>query len=221
MATTTFTTWYADVLPYVPGCPLDLALQKIRQAAIDYCRLSRTWRYLGLGPIDLVAAQQTYVIGTAAAVGSLPSETVVVHVYEAVYNAEVKLDVLTPGDFKAKSLTWYSDAGEPEALTLFNEGEISLWRVPESSEADALKLPEIALAPTQASTGVDERVYQFGRETIAKGARALLLQVPKKPYTDVNLGLALWQQFEIEAGGADLRASSGRGHARIRTRTFN
>lgn len=220
MATTAFTSWYADVLPYVPGCPVDLALQKIRQAAIDYCRMSRTWRYLDLDPIDLVAAQQTYVIGTSAALGSLPADVVVVHVYEAIYD-ELKLDILTPKEFKAKSLTWYSDAGTPEALTLFNEGEISLWSIPESSEADALTLPEIALAPTQSATGVDDRVYQFARETIAKGARGLLMQIPKKPYSDPMMGMQLWQQFEIEAGGADLRAASARGHARIRTRTFN
>lgn len=220
MATTAFTTWYDDVMPYVPGCPLPLALQKIRQAAIEYCRVSRTWRYLDLGPIDLVAGQQTYVIGTTAALGSLPSDVVVVHVYQANYN-DVPLDVLTPSQFRAKSETWFDDAGEPEAFTLFNEGEVSLWRIPETSETDALELPELALAPTQTAAGIDERVYQFGREAIAKGARGLLLQIPKYPYSDANLGMKLWQDFQIEAGGADLRASSGRGHARLRTRTIS
>lgn len=220
MTTTAFTSWYEDVLPYVPGCPPPVALQKIRQAAIDYCRISRSWRYLDLDPIDLVAAQQTYVIGTTAALGSLPADVVVCHVYQALYN-DVPLDALTPAQFRAKSETWFDDAGEPEAFTLFQEGEISLWRIPESSEDDALEIPEIALAPTQASTGIDERIYQFGREAIAMGARALIMQIPKKPYSDPSLGMHLWQQFQIEAGGADLRASSGRGHARIRTRTIS
>lgn len=220
MATTAFTSWYEDVLPYVPGCPEPVALQKIRQAAIDYCRQSRAWRYLSLGPIDPVASQQTYVIGTSAALGSLPADVVVVHVYQVNYDG-TPLEFVTPAAFRAKDDLWFSEVGTPEVVTSFEEGELSFYPIPESTGVDLIKCPEIALAPTQAAAGVDERIYQFARETIAKGARALILQIPKKPYSDPMLGMELWQQFELEAGGADLRASSGRGHARIRTRTIS
>lgn len=220
MATTAFTAWYDRVLPYLPSCPDPVALQKIREAAIAYCRISRTWRHLDLSAIDLVAGQQTYVIGTAAGVGELPANTVVVHVFQALYN-DVELSPCTPQAFRDQSPTWFDDAGEPESFTLFNEGEVSLWRVPESDEDGALILPEIALAPSQESTSVDERVWQFAADTIAKGAIALIHQIPKKPYSDVPLGLSEWADFSVEAGGANLRASSGRGHARLRTRTIS
>lgn len=219
MATTLFTAWYPDVSPYVNSCPLPVQLQKIREAAIAFCKMSRTWRYLGLTAIDAVANQQTYVIGAGAAVGTLPAETVIAHVFQANYNGR-PLDVVTPKDFRGKSDTWFDDKGDPECMTLFNEGELSLWMIPEASAVGAIRVPEVALAPSQVATGLDSRIYETYREVIAKGARALIHQIKGKPYTDVQLGMALEQEFKAESGSADLRAASGRGHARLRTRTI-
>lgn len=219
MATTLLTAWYQDVSPYVNACPPPVQLQKIRAAAIAFCEMSRTWRFLGLTAIDAVAAQQTYVIGTGATVGTLPAETKLVHVYQANFSGSA-LDVVTPAQFRAKSETWFDDAGDPECLTLFNEGEISLWMIPAAAAVGALRLPEVALAPTQLATGIDSRIYEQYREVIAKGARAFIHQIPGKPYTDVQLGMSLEQEFKAEAGSADLRAASGRGHARLRTQTI-
>lgn len=216
---TPFTTWYDDIAPHVAGCPLPLVLQKIRAAAIEYCRLSRTWRYLGVQPVDLVAAQQTYVLGTGATVGALPAGVTVVHVFQANY-ADEPLEVCTPAGFRELSATWHKDAGEPEAFTLFQDGELSLWRIPEASEAGALELPEVALAPSQAATEVDDRVYERARDIVTLGALALLHQLPKKPFTDLMLGRGLWADFMAKAGSHQAAASGARGHARLRTRTI-
>jgi hypothetical protein len=219
MATVPLAQWYDDVLPHVPGCPLGLALQKIRESAIEFCVLSRSWRYLDATALDLNAGQQTYVVGTGAAVGTLPAGTVLVHVFQANYDGQ-PLTVLTPALFKAKSDTWFDDAGAPEAFTFFNEGEISLWRIPEATEAAALELPEVALAPSQAATTIDDRMFERHREAIAIGARAKLHQLPKVPYGDVQLGIKLQAHFYEKAGLAGGRTAAGRGHSRLRTQTI-
>jgi hypothetical protein len=220
MATTLFTAWLDDVMPHVGGCPVTVALQKIQQASIAYCRRSRSWRYLGLTPIDAAAGQQTYVLGTAVGEGELPLETVLVHAYQVNY-AGVPLDALIPSRFKAQSPTWFDDDGEPEAFTLFNEGEISLWRIPAAIAVGAIVLPEVALAPSQTATGVDAKIFETARDAIATGARGLIHSLPGKPYSDVQLGRALMQDFDAAAGSADASAASGRGHARLRTQTIH
>jgi hypothetical protein len=218
MATIPFTTWYDDVAPYV-GAPLPVVLQKIKQAATMFCEKSRTWRYLGLTPIDAVAAQQTYLIGTAAGAGQLPADTKVVHVFQVNWDGE-PLDALTPSQLQEKSDTWFADAGDPEAFTFFNEGEVSLWRIPEANAAGVIVIPDVALAPLEAATTIDARIYERHREAISVGARALIYQMPRKPWTDMELGMATMADFNAMAGSAQVRSAAGRGHARIRTRTL-
>lgn len=219
MATTLFTAWYDDVMPHANGCPLPLALQKIREAAIAYCRLTHAWRYLELGPLDAFDGQQTYVIGPGAAVGLLPANVVVCHVFQVNFN-DVALEALTPAAFKAQSDTWRTDKGTPTSFTLFNEGEISFWRIPSANAADVIKIPELALAPSQDATGVDSRIWEHGRKAIAMGALAEIFLTPGKPYTNPQLADHYSGRFNALAGTASARASSGRGHARLRTKTL-
>lgn len=219
MGTVPFTQWYDDVLPYVGGCPVPVALQKIRQAAIEFCTMSRTWRYLGLTAIDSVALQATYKIATSAALGTLPAETKVVHIYQVNVDQQ-PLEALTPAQLQSMSDTWFSDEGDPEAFTFFNEGEFTLWRIPSAGAVGAIVVPQVALAPTETATTVDDRVFEFGRAAVAKGARAHIHSIPGKPYSDLSLGQELMAQFREMAGAAQARASGGRGHGRIRTQTI-
>lgn len=219
MATTNLTAWYDDVIPAAPGCPLPVALQKIRSAVIEFCKASRAWRYLDLTAIDAVGGQQSYTIDTGATVGTLPSGTVVAHVFQVNYNGE-QIDAVTPATFRAKSETWFSDQGDPECFTLFEEGSISLWKIPSADAAGAISIPEVALAPSETATTVDATIFERYREAIAKGALAKLYLMPGKPYSNPNLGMELEQGFRAACGGAGARASSGRGAGRIRTQTI-
>lgn len=219
MATTAFTSWYDDVVPFVKGCPLALALQKIRSATIDYCRITHAWRYLDATAINSVASQRTYVLGVGATVGTLPADTIVVHAFQVNYEDE-PLTPVKPTDLPGLSATWSTDEDTPQAFTLFQEGELTLWPRPASSVTGAIKIPDVALAPSQAATGVDDRIHQRGREAIAAGALAKIFLVPGKPYTNLQLGEFYEARFGAMAGGAGARVSSGQGHTRLRTQTI-
>lgn len=219
MATTIFETWYDDVIPHVGGCPVAVAKQKIRQAAIEFCKLSRTWRYRALTAIDAVATQQDYVIGAGAAVGTLPPDTVIAHVFQVNYDG-IPLDPETPAQFRARGELWFSEAGTPEGFTLFVEGVLSLAPIPSAGLVGGIVLPEVALAPSQTAAGIDSAIYERWREAISIGARAYIHQIPKKPYTDMNLGMDLERRFIAASGSANARTASGRGQARLRTRTI-
>jgi hypothetical protein len=216
---TAFTAWDDDVVPNANGCPLPVVRQKVRAAAIEFCRLSRAWRHLGLTPLDAVASQQTYVIGTSAATGTLPADTAVAHIFQVNYNG-VPLDPLTPAQLKGKGDLWFSEEGDPEAFACFKDGQFSLWRIPGASTAGAIVVPDVALEPSQAAATVDDMIFQRYREAVAKGALARIHAMPGKPYTDLQLAGALDRDFRAEAGSANVGASSSRGHARLRTQTI-
>lgn len=219
MATTAFTAWYDDVIPQAPGCPLAIALNAIREAAIDFCKGSLVWRYLAATAIDAVAAQQRYAIGTAATAGTLPADTAAAHLFQVNYNGAA-LIAATPAQFRGLSDTWFSDQGDPQYFTLFAEGEIALWQIPSAGLVGAIVIPELALAPSQAATGLDSAIYERYRKAIAKGALAKLLLMPEKPWSSPNLGEKYELDFNAACGSADARASSGRGQARLRTQTI-
>lgn len=216
---TNLSAWYDDVLPHVNGCPAPVALQKIRAAAIAWAKKTRCWRHLTLTPLDAVAGQQSYVIGAGATVGTLPADTQVVHVYEVLFNG-TPLGELTLAQFRALSDTWFSDLGDPEYFTLFNEGEVSLWSIPSANAVGAIRIPDVALAPTETALTVIDALYQRHRHAIAVGARARIHRIPKKPYTDANEAAALEREFEALAGAVEARVASGRGVARLRTKTI-
>lgn len=216
---TVYTAWYDDVLPYVNGCPPAVALQKIGEAAIVFCKASRSWRYRDLTAIDAVAAQQDYVIGTGATVGTLPANTVIAHVFQVNWDGE-RIDYATPAEFRTLSDTWFSDDGDPEYWTLFAEGVLSFWKIPSANTSGAIVVPEVALAPSQAATSVDDSIWERYRKEIAVGARAFIHQIPHKPYSDLKLGMELERQFVAAIGGANARAASGRGQGRLRSPTI-
>lgn len=209
---TAFTAWYDDVMPHVPTCPLALALAEIREAAIAWCKHTRSWRYLQIAPIASVVGQQSYA-------PVLPANTQLVHVFQLNYLGRA-LDFATLAAFKAKSDTWFSDQGDPECFTLFNRGTVSLWKIPSSAIAGAIVLPDVALAPTETAVNVDDAIFTHARAAVAIGARARLHSTPGKPFTNLELGAALERQFQALMGAEDANVASGRGHARLRTQTI-
>src|SRR5471032_2035127 len=59
MSTTKFEDLYDEVMPEIPGAPLPLALNAIRNSVIAFCNGSTVWR-TWLDPIDVVANVNTY-----------------------------------------------------------------------------------------------------------------------------------------------------------------
>lgn len=209
---TLLTAWNDDVVPFVRGAPLAFVLQKIREAAVEYCRGSKAWRYLDQAAIDAVASQQTYLIVP-------PAGTIVVHVFQVNFSGQ-ELGRATPEAFKAKSATWFSDTGTPEMFTLFNEGKVSLLKIPSANAVGAIRVPDLALAPAETATEVDDSVFANGRVAIAVGAKAKLMLTPGTPYTNFELGGKLEHDFGSMCGSAEARVATGRGVGRLRTQTI-
>ena len=78
---------------------------------------------------------------------------------------------------------------------------------------------EVALKPTRASTTFPAQVYERSIETIAHGAKARIMIVPRKPYTDLKL--AAWHSRQFDDGISGEMISSARGVTRAPLRSHS
>lgn len=196
------------VMPEVPGIGTDLALMYIRLAAIDFCDKSLVHTVM-LDDITLVAGQTTYDI-------AVPDQTDLA----MVVNAWVGTRTITPkqiDELNQNSIDWQSESGRPESFTQTTQTSISLYKTPDANNiADALRL-RAALRPDIGADGLEDWVANKYVTTIAAGAMARLMSMPKKPWTDLqSAGLknAMYMQGLNEAR-IDAKRGFSRGGLRV------
>jgi hypothetical protein len=76
-----------------------------------------------------------------------------------------------------------------------------------------------ALKPTRASTSFPTLLYERYVETIAHGAKARVMLIPKKPYSDPAMGAYHQQMFNGLVAEARIRVARGNTRGPLRTHT--
>jgi len=116
-------------------------------------------------------------------------------------------------------VNWRTDVNLPTRWYIENETTVTLLMPPATT--GNLRILA-ALKPTRASTTFPAWIYERYIETIAHGAKAKIMMVPKKPYTDLKLGAYHWEMFSVLVGEARARAARGSTRGPLRTHTvFN
>jgi len=206
---------YDDFLPYVlpdvPGCAEIVAIQAIRNAAIDFCEKSCVVQ-VDLDPVTLIAGSADYDLEP-------PSGTLVTKVMKLFY----KNKELPPfGQDYVPSATYYNAAaiGADESSTPVTWSQkdtktFTVFPAPGERESGAITI-RAALKPTRASESCDDILFEDYAEYIAAGAKARLMIVPNKAYTNPNL-VATQNQFFLQ-GVNVARQRAARGHTRANLR---
>lgn len=211
MATVALTQFFDEVLPDLPGCPEEFALNAIRNAAILFCDRTKVHR-IDLDPILLLAnvPQVDFILPASA------PQTRVVQVLQAQYG-EDPLDFKDP-DWLDKNLdpNWRTTTGEPLFITQDSEESFRPVPFPAADATLALTL-YVAVKPTADATLIDARLWREHKEAIAAGAKARLMMSPKKPYTNAALASVYSEAFESAIWRINHKATKGHGRARIRT----
>jgi hypothetical protein len=191
-------TWEDDFGPSVAAdmasCPYPTLVDAIRFAAIEFFNKTRAW-VVDLDAIDVVANQQTYTLTSNV------SETTVVAPRQVIWGAadDTNSRVLLP-----KTLSWLQDrygditqsSYDPSYYLADTTREVSLVPVPADAVSAGLRV-KAAIKPTQASTGVDtDDIYEEYLEDIVFGARARLLMMRDKDWSDYQLGVSERASFE-------------------------
>lgn len=185
-----------QVEPEVKYAGSALILQKIRDVSRDFCQFTRAWQY-DAPLLSIVANQKSYTIVTPG-----DAEPVVI-LFMSKDDAEVFpkdsswLDRFCPG--------WRTASGDDfRYYTQETRTSFRFPAIPITAKANAV-FYRIALKPGPSSNEIDEDVWQEWYDVIGAGAKAALMAMSGKPWTDLKTAAIHSRAFLL-----------GRARARIR-----
>ena len=208
-----YTVPYEDFLPYVnqyvPDAGEFVAVDAIKQAAIEFCEKTFVWQYT-IPAMDIVAEQSNYVLGT-------PADTKSVGPIQVYYDTNLLIpkgpdelaDIYRMGD-------WQQVIGHPQYVTRIVKPEVILVPQPNEDSPATLHI-KTALAPTRDSTEIDSEIFEQYAEAIAWGARARLLAQPRQDYSDKAGSIEALKMFRYEINRVRMQVTKGltRGSPRV------
>ncbi|MFZ6731983.1 hypothetical protein ACO0LG_08700 [Undibacterium sp. Ji42W] len=205
MATTPFTSFLNEVLPYVHDCPQFVAVNAIRNAAIEFCDRSGYWQ-LDVPDVAEVDGQATYQV-------TVPAGTRVVDIHTAWFN-EI---LIIPHSIEElnrlfRGVHWRNLVGQPKFLYSSPDGFVHL--VPAPTVSGVVRV-RVTLAPTRTSTGIDSDIYEKQAEVIAHGARARLLGTAGQPFYDPVQSVSQRTAFLSGCNDAKIRANKATSRASV------
>ena len=216
--TTTYDTFLPEIMPYVHDVPEFVAINAIRNSAIEFCNRSEVWRY-EYPTINSVALQGDYTFSSA----SLPTtDCEVKRIYQGFYNYTPVIPMSTE-DLASIYINqdWRTVAGNPRYVTQKTPATFTLVPGPIVAITAAINLI-VVLQPTRTSTGIDDYVYSQWAEHIAAGARARLYDTPNQPYYDPGKAALYHAKFvsAISTAKADRNRGLGRATPKVRPPRF-
>lgn len=211
MSTTNYTDMFYEVLPYAQNCPEPVALNALRNAAIDFFKKSLAWQY-DLDPFAAIAGQPDYEL-------DIPTNTALVKVTELYYLNRVVVPRSFPELDKMYTTNWRILQGTPKAYVMSDPVTVTVALMP-AETVPAAFTGRVAITPTILSTGIDSLMANKYIEGIAAGALYRLYSTPNQAYTDTNMAALKFKQFESAKGKALADIMAGQTGAPMRVR-FN
>lgn len=207
-----YTLFYDDVMPELPGAPLDLVLYNIKKTCAELYSQSlcgREW----LAAVDTVASQPTYLVNTTDGVNFEYGQLTAVKYNGEPLEAKSQI-LLDREDFK-----WREQTGTIYAYTMEDYNHVRLVKVPQSAEVGALVL-QIARSPIATGGGIDDEIYRLWSDEIAAGVKGKLMRMARKPYSNAQLSREYLSTFRAAIGSAAAWAAKGAGTGPLRSRSY-
>lgn len=205
-----WSAWFPDVQPHVAECPIVIMEHELRRAAQAFFEGSRVWK-VTLDPVPVVAGQKTVTIAPT------DPEQDLVRIETAWYDGK-PLPVYSADEMDASfDEDWQEHTGDPMAVTQMIPGVARLYPVPVSDAATGLKC-RVSVRPSDTATGIPDELRVKYKEAIAAGAKARLMLYPNKPWSNVDLGVAMAAAFDAAIGKSNIDAARSLGRARIASR---
>lgn len=217
---TNYSAFLKNVLPECPGVPYSVAFDAVRLAAIEFCKES-TVLTKNHANISLVADQTAYALTT-------PTDLDIQSVAGDIkYGPDGSIIFQRPRTYLSVEIPdWENKTGiKPEFFYVsYGDGATTTWYinvVPKPTEAvtDALAGIVLICSPLNNSTTVPTIIYEKWLEEIAAGAKARLMAMPTKEWSNPELagyykgifmkGVADALRF-IQSGGKDTKTNKYR-----------
>jgi hypothetical protein len=195
--------FYDYVLPHVPNCPLVMADMHIRMAAQQFCEKTLAW-IVDLDPVKTTSAAIEYDI-------DMTSQQELVQITKATIDGKP----VAVGNEANLPANWKTSA-YPERQ-VFSIDRKTFFLIPQQS-ADLDVTLTVALKPSNLATGITNEIYANYVQDIADGAKAMLMMVPKKPYTDVALAAINESKFQSRCAEIAWQVKKSHGDSRLGVR---
>jgi len=217
--TTNLSEWVKEVSATVPAVPDFLIERFAREAAIEFLKKTLLWQST-LTRISVVADTNSYSL-TAPAGGEIWG------IQTVKYKADGKDDdtfkTLDPvsevyEDHHDHGNWEYTENETPNEYR-FDHLDDTLYLYPTPTEASASGLlVKVNAIPDQSATYVQDFLYQKYKNAITYGAKALLLQEPNQPWSDIQTGLFNQAKFDTEISDAKTKRLTGFTNRKLRVR---
>lgn len=204
-----WTKYLPKVQPEVGMCPPELALEEIRNAAIEFCERSRCWMVIQ-DPYPVGGKEMSYDFDADnGAVVWLVDHAELDDRNELLLRSPAWCDDEYPG-WRRGEIT-----GAPAALTQLDPESFILVPAPDVTREVTLT---VALKPTRDSPRGPDFLFNDYYEGIAAGAKSRLMLMKDKPWTDAQQGAAYMAFFNEKVDEAALRREKAWGRATIRVK---
>lgn len=179
-------TALSSLLPYIalsaPNCPHPLIQSMVLQSCIQFCNDTR-----------VIVKTVSGVTATASDtdVSIAPGTDLDIVGIDAVYLDGAPLTPTTEAVLRDRYGDWKSMTGTPTGYISTDTG-VRLFPLQIASTTIDV---DITTRPTQTATAVDDSLATTWRETIVSGALYRLLSLPKKDWSDPNMAVFHYGQF--------------------------
>lgn len=173
-----FDSFLPFVLPYAPSCPEPVAIQYIRQAAIDFCQRTRFWRQVDDFPVE----------GDMEEILVVPNQASLFEIEKAWFQPTGE------GRWVPLKKTPYAEIDqalldeEPNTYTVPNViSQIEYNTVTLIPRASGTLRISMFLSPSYDAHDCPDNLYSNFASTIGDGALSEILMIPEQPYTNPNI----------------------------------
>jgi len=190
----------------VGGCPSVTIERAVLNAAIDFCLRTHAWQ-LALDSASVDASDFPYEIPT-------PTDAEL-HRVLTVIAGDVALQPVAADSLDAEGV-WREIEGPPRVWLMEDQDNLIIHPLP-SVSVDLLV--RASFKPSRTAISIPDFLASDHYETIQSGALSRLLMMPKREWTDINLGAVHAQKFtdECERIKSAISRSLSRSTRRVKT----
>lgn len=212
MASRDFSTLASRMNPSVPGCPLPMLIQYIRESAIRTCERTLAWRYeqptFALTPGQY---EYTYQRPTDTDVHSIISVTL----NDSPLRTSTLEEATSLYPQWGRASTTAEDiaefGGEPRIISQVNSNKYVVLPTPDAQKTYTMRMI-YALKPSRDALDMDKEVFDELESVIMHGALQELLVIPNVGWNNNTLATYHARQYSYRV--AEHRANSNLGNMR-------
>lgn len=210
---TPFDALFTYIVPEVVSAPNSLVRNAILRAAIEFCERSQA--YYKTYPISFINSVSNYEI-------PLPYQQRVVIIREILLNTNRRLTAKTIEELSRIMPDFKTAQGSPTYYLQPNPHQIAVYPQPNYANTPEIMSVRATYAPTVDADTLPNELINLYAEAISAKAKSILLMMPKKTWSDAQLGAMYRNDFMVYCDTARIQAMHERtqGSLSVKSRSF-